>query len=138
MRHNSLGVELQDCPWEPIRAISVDREGEHILNLHPKLDAVSHQLICDVQLENNIKVITLRSTLNISNETSLPIEMIVVDAHGKASNGALRIDPGEACPMPLQAAYEKRFRLRPLREWNLGALWMDRKLMLVEIRWIWI
>ena len=29
-------------------------------------------------------------------------------------------DPGEACPLPVEAVYEKRFRLRPLRESRSG------------------
>jgi vacuolar protein sorting-associated protein 13A/C len=115
VRHNSLGLQLQDTPWEALRGISVDREGEHVLTLRPKLDKVSHQLMCEIRLERNIKVITLRSTFNIENQTSLPMEMIIVDAHGKASSGAMKILPGENCPLPLEAAYEKRFRLRPLR-----------------------
>ena len=48
-------------------------------------------MTCEIRLENNVKVITFRSTLNVENQTSLPVEMIVVDAHGKASSGALKI-----------------------------------------------
>lgn len=91
LRHNALGVQLKGSPWEAIRGISVDRAGEHVLALRPKLDKVSHQIACEIKLENNIKVITFRSTLNVENETNLPIEMIVVDSHGKAATGALRI-----------------------------------------------
>jgi vacuolar protein sorting-associated protein 13A/C len=116
VRHNALGIQLQDTPWEALRGISVDREGEHVLALRPKLDKVSHQLMCEIRLDKNIKVVTFRSTFNVENETSLPIEMIIVDAHGKASGGAMKIDPGQSCPLPLEAAYEKRFRLRPLSE----------------------
>ncbi|WVQ62160.1 uncharacterized protein L199_000298 [Kwoniella botswanensis] len=123
VRHNSLGIQLQDTPWEALRGISVDREGDHILTLRPRLDKVSHQITCEIKLENNIKVITFRSTLNVDNQTSLPIEMIVVDSHGKASSGAMRIDPGESCPLPLEAAFEKRFRLRPLRGFGFDYSW---------------
>jgi vacuolar protein sorting-associated protein 13A/C len=91
VRHNSLGVQLLDTPWESLRGISVDREGEQILSLRPRLEKVTHQMDCEIKIENNVKVITFRSTLNVENMTSLPIEMIVVDAHGKADGGALRI-----------------------------------------------
>ncbi|EIW72804.1 hypothetical protein TREMEDRAFT_25659 [Tremella mesenterica DSM 1558] len=137
-RHNALGIQLQDTPWESLRGISVDREGEHILTLRPRLDKVSHQLTCEIHLDNNIKIITFRSTLNVENQTSLPVEMIVVDSHGKASQGAMRINPGESCPLPLEAAYEKRFRLRPLRGfgfdygWSMPLHW--RQLMTRPIR----
>jgi vacuolar protein sorting-associated protein 13A/C len=91
VRHNAFGLQLQDTPWESLRGISIDREGEHVLNLRPRLDKVSHQLTCEIKLENNIKIITFRSTVNIENQTHLPVEMIVVDAHGKASSGAMKI-----------------------------------------------
>lgn len=91
LRHNALGIQLRDSPWEAIRGISVDREGEHVLPLRPRLDSVAHQIACDIKLENNVKVITFRSTLNVENHTSIAVEMIVVDAHGKASTGALKI-----------------------------------------------
>ncbi|WWD17860.1 hypothetical protein CI109_102304 [Kwoniella shandongensis] len=123
VRHNALGIQLQDTPWESLRGISVDREGDHILTLRPRLDKVSHQLTCEIKLENNIKVITFRSTLNVENQTSLPVEMIVVDAHGKAASGAMKIAPGESCPLPLEAAFEKRFRLRPLKGFGFDYSW---------------
>ena len=69
----------------------MDQEGDHVLSLRPRLEKVSHQMTCEIKLENNVKVITFRSTLNVENQTSLPVEMIVVDAHGKASSGALKI-----------------------------------------------
>lgn len=123
VRHNSLGIQLQDTPWDPLRDISVDRAGDHILTLRPRLDRVSHQIACEIKLVNNIKVITFRSTLNVENKTSLPVEMIVVDSHGKAASAALKINPGESCPLPLEAAFEKRFRLRPLRGFGFDFSW---------------
>lgn len=74
-----------------MRGVSVDREGEHVLNLRPRIDKVGYQLMCDIVLENNIKVITIRSTLTVDNQTSLPVEMLVVDAHGKASGSVIKI-----------------------------------------------
>lgn len=124
VRHNSLGVKLENCPWtEALRGISVDREGENILLLRPKIEKVSHQLMCEVKLEHNIKVITFRSTLNVDNKTSHPVEMIVVDTHGKAMGGAMKIDPGESCPIPLVAVYDGRFRIRPLKGFGFDYGW---------------
>jgi vacuolar protein sorting-associated protein 13A/C len=98
-QHNSFGLELPDgaVKWDPVRGVSVDREGEHILNLRPRIEKVTYQLMCDIELENNIKVITIRSTLTVDNDTSLPVEMIVVDAHGKAAGSVLKI--GELHPV---------------------------------------
>ncbi|CAK9783702.1 putative late endosome to vacuole transport-related protein [Cutaneotrichosporon oleaginosum] len=124
-QHNSFGLELPDgdVKWDPVRGISVDREGEHILNLRPRIDKVTFQLMCDIELENNIKVITIRSTLTVDNESSLPVEMIVVDAHGKAAGSVLKIDPGTSYPVPFDAVYDKRFRLRPLRGFGFDYGW---------------
>ena len=49
--------------------------------------------------------------------------MVVVDSHGKAASGALKINPGESCPIPLEAVYEKRFRLRPLKGFGFDYSW---------------
>lgn len=136
-QHNSFGLELPDgqVKWDPVRGISVDREGEHVLNLRPRIDKVTYQLMCDIELENNIKVITIRSTLTVNNETSLPVEMIVVDAHGKATGTVMKIgelynldladgtDPGNSYPVPFDAVYDKRFRLRPLRGFGFDYGW---------------
>ena len=124
VRHNSLGIKLENCSWtEPIRSISVDREGQQILYLRPKTGKVTYQLMCDITLEENIKVITFRSTFNVTNSTSLPIEMIIVDGHGKAWNGVVKIDPGQSCPIPLEAVYDHRFRLRPLKGFGFDYGW---------------
>ncbi|GMK58122.1 hypothetical protein CspeluHIS016_0501540 [Cutaneotrichosporon spelunceum] len=124
-QHNSFGLELPDgvTKWDPVRGISVDREGEHVLNLRPRVDKVTYQLMYDIALEDNIKVITIRTTLVIENETSLPIEMIIVDAHGKAAGSVLKIDPGTSYPVPFDAVYDKRFRLRPLRGFGFDYGW---------------
>ena len=124
-RHNALGLRMEhpSQTWDNIRFVSVDRAGEYILPLKPKIDKVQHLLMCEIHLENNIKVITFRSTLNVENETSLPIEMIIVDSHGKAAGGAMKIDPGSSCAIPVEAAYDKRFRIRPLRGFGFDYNW---------------
>lgn len=124
-RHNSFGLELPDAAvkWEPVRGISVDQEGQHVLNLRPRIEKVTYQLMCDIELVDNIKVITIRSTLAVDNQTSLPVEMVVVDAHGKAAGGVMKIDPGQTYPVPFEAVYEKRFRLRPLRGFGFDYGW---------------
>ncbi|ORX35977.1 putative late endosome to vacuole transport-related protein [Kockovaella imperatae] len=122
-RHNALGVHIENASWDKIRSISVDRAGEYPLVLKPKIDKISHQLMCEVTLENNIKVITFRSTLTVDNQTSLAVEMVIVDSHGKACSGALRMNPGQSCPLPLEAVYEKRFRIRPLRGFGFDYSW---------------
>lgn len=81
--HDKLGLALQGTAWQELQNISVIREGEYIYPLRPRMDNVTHRLMCQIELRNNIKVITIRSTFQIQNDTSLPVEMVVVDGAGK-------------------------------------------------------
>lgn len=77
-----LGIQFEGSNWECIKDIPVDREGENIYILRPKLNDVYHRLVVDVKLENNIKVVTFRSALVIENRTNLTVELLVVDNSG--------------------------------------------------------
>lgn len=110
---NLLSLHIEGMPWERVKHISVDREGEFLVNLRPKLEKVSHRLLYEVKLVDNVKVVTFRSTFNVENNTMVPIEMVVLDAEGKLSDIIRHIAPGESCPVPIEAAYHNRIKLRP-------------------------
>lgn len=110
---NELSVHVDGMPWERIRHLSVDQEGEFLVNLRPKVDKVAHRLLCAVKLENNVKVVTLRSTFNVENNTLVPIEFVVIDSTGELTDIVRKIAPGESCPVPIEAAYHSRIRMRP-------------------------
>ena len=118
---NMLSLQIEGMPWERIKHVSVDREGESIINLRPKLDKVAHRLLCDVKLVDNVKVVTFRSAFNIENRTMVPVEVVVLDADGELSSIIRHMDPGEDCPVPIEAAYHNRIRLRPDRECRAAA-----------------
>ncbi len=40
---------------------------------------MSHKVICEVSLKDNIKIVTFRSCIVFQNHTLLPLEMVVVD-----------------------------------------------------------
>jgi len=82
---------LEGSSWERLKHISVDREGEHIHALRPRLDKVTHRLLCNVKLENNVKIVTLRSTFNVENHTLVPAELIVVDEKGHKASPIFKI-----------------------------------------------
>lgn len=113
---NMLSLQIEGMPWERIKHVSVDREGESIIALRPKLDKVAHRLLCDVKLVDNVKVVTFRSAFNIENRTMVPVEVVVLDAEGELSSVIRHMNPGEDCPVPIEAAYHNRIRLRPDRE----------------------
>ncbi|KAN0063379.1 Vacuolar protein sorting-associated protein 13 [Thecaphora frezii] len=110
---NMLSLAIENMPWERLRHISVDREGEYLLNLRPKLDKVSHRLLCEVKLYDNVKYITFRSSFNVENRTMVPIEMVILDADGNLTDDIRSIAPGDDCPVPIEAAYHDRIKLRP-------------------------
>ncbi|PWN54382.1 hypothetical protein IE53DRAFT_157097 [Violaceomyces palustris] len=127
---NMLSLQFDGMPWERVRRISVDREGESILNLRPKLDKVAHRVLCDVRLQNNVKIITFRSSFKVENRTLVPVEMVILDAEGQLTNNIRKIAPGEDCPVPIEAAYHSRIRLRPdpgfEYDWSVECLnWHD-------------
>lgn len=111
---NRLALQFEDKPWEKLKHVSVDREGEFVHNLRPKIDKVTHRVVCDVKLVDNVKVITFRSTFKVENSTMVPVEMMVLNAEGKAESGKIRkIAPGEECPVPIEDAFHARIKLRP-------------------------
>lgn len=110
---NRLAVHLDDTPWERVRRINVDREGEYVITLRPKLNRTTYRLLYDVKLKNNVKVITFRSTFNIDNRALIPIEVGVVDDAGEVGDVVLQISPGTDSALPIKDAYHRRLRIRP-------------------------
>lgn len=89
--HNSLTLLFEGMTWDRLKHISVDREGEHIYALRPKLDSVTHRLLCEVKLVDNVKVVTFRSTFQIENRSLVTAEMVIVDANGKRASSVYKI-----------------------------------------------
>lgn len=116
--HNAFGVQLEDTPWERVRNISADREGDHPYVLKPRVNKVAHRLVCDIQLKDNVKIVTFRSSFKVENLTHLPMELVMIDENGKAASPVNHIPPGDDFPLPIEAAYGQRFRMRPDRGFN--------------------
>ncbi|EPQ26496.1 uncharacterized protein PFL1_05818 [Pseudozyma flocculosa PF-1] len=123
---NMLSLAIEGMPWERLRHISVDREGEYLLSLRPKLDKVAHRVLCEVKLHDNVKHITFRSSFNVENRTMVPIEMVILDADGNVTDQIRSIAPGDDCPVPIEAAYHCRVKLRPDPGFEYG--WSDESL----------
>lgn len=45
---------------------------------------VLHRLICEIKLDGNIKIVTIRSCLTIHNNTMIPLEIMAVDETKKS------------------------------------------------------
>lgn len=89
--HNSLDLSIEDSGWEKLKQIHVDREGEHVHVLRPKVSSVYHRLLCEVKLVDNVKVVTFRSTFLVENRSLVNAEMVIVDANGKKSSKVYNI-----------------------------------------------
>ncbi|GAA5969299.1 hypothetical protein JCM11641_007543 [Rhodosporidiobolus odoratus] len=111
--HNSLTVAFEGAGWERLKHVYVDREGEHVHALRPKIEKVTHRLLCDVKLVDNVKVVTFRSTFLIENKSLVTAEMVIVDEHGKKASQIYKIPPGGECAVPILSAYHDRIKLRP-------------------------
>lgn len=61
----------------------MDREGEYTFLLRPRTENVSHRLLCEVEVQDNVKLVTLRSTYKVQNQTLYPIEVTLVDEKGR-------------------------------------------------------
>lgn len=123
MTYNRLAVQIEDMPWERVRHIAVDHEGEYVMTLRPKLENISHRLLCEVKLDNNIKVITFQSTFRIENRALIPIEACMLDEQGNTTDHVLRIEPETYSALPICDAYSRQVKVRP--DPGLGYTWSN-------------
>jgi vacuolar protein sorting-associated protein 13A/C len=60
------------------------------------MEKYTDRLLCEVKLEDNVKVVTFRSTYKVENQTLYPLELTLVDEGGQSAHklekiGVLRI-----------------------------------------------
>lgn len=89
--HNSIGLQVVGKPWEHLRGIPVDREGEYTFSLRPRTEKYAYRLLCEVRVQDNVKVITLQSTYKVVNETLYPLELTLVDDSGQPTHSVEKI-----------------------------------------------
>lgn len=123
-----VGVNLEGSNFQSINKIPVNREGEFMYNLKPRVDNILHRLLVDVKLGvDNVKYITFRSPLIVENNTQIPVELGVFDAQEGHLLKIEKIPPGESRPAPVGAAYLKQLLVRPDQgfgySWSTESLW---------------
>ncbi|CAK7241751.1 MAG: Vacuolar protein sorting-associated protein 13 [Sporothrix thermara] len=124
----SVQVLLESSGFDPVKGIRLSREGQTIFGLRPKSNQVLHRLLVEVKLGgDNVKYVTFRSPLVVENETQLPVEIGVYDAHEGHLLKIEKIAPGEARPAPVGAVYLKSLVVRPDSgfgfDWSTETLW---------------
>ncbi|KZT30580.1 vacuolar protein sorting-associated protein 13 [Neolentinus lepideus HHB14362 ss-1] len=128
-QHN-IGVQFIGKPWEKLRSIPVDREGEYAFSLRPQTDKYFNRLLCEVQVqEDNVKVVTLRSTYKVENQTLYPVELTMVDESGRPVYSLEKIAPGQDFSLPIEAVGHTRIRIQPDQgfgyKWSSAIRWED-------------
>ncbi|KAI6047634.1 vacuolar protein sorting-associated protein 13 [Pisolithus marmoratus] len=111
-QHN-IGIQIAGKPWDAVRGIPVDREGEFTFSLRPRGEKYIDRLLCAVTVENNVKVVTLRSTYLVVNQTFYPLELMLVDNSGRPVYSLEKILPGQDYALPIEAVTRNRVRLQP-------------------------
>ncbi|RYP19640.1 hypothetical protein DL765_003233 [Monosporascus sp. GIB2] len=124
---NSIALQIEGSGFDPVKNIRVNREGEFLYSLRPKTDNTLHRLLVDVSLgPDNIKYVTLRSPLQVENQTQIPLELGVYDAQEGHLLKIEKIPPGESRPAPVAAAYVKSLLVRP--DSGFGYAWSSEHL----------
>lgn len=130
--NNMLGLQMQGGPlWESLKNVPVDHEGEHMHVLRPKIDNVSHRLVVDIKLVDNVKVVTLRSAMVVENRTLLPVDVVMVDGNGNMASNVHKIAPGEDYAVPIESAYHHSLRVRP--DAGFGYSWSHQQIYWADI-----
>ncbi|GJJ09687.1 hypothetical protein Clacol_003911 [Clathrus columnatus] len=127
--HNSLGIQFISKPWEQLHNIAVDSEGECVYTLRPKTQKVSPRLLCEVSLKGHVKLVTLRSTFRVQNNTLYPLELMLLDCNGQPASAVEKIAPGDDYPLPIDGVTENKITMRPDQgfgyKWSNPLQWED-------------
>ena len=89
--HNSIGLQFIGKQWEQVRSIPVDKEGEYTFSLRPRTGKYAYRVLCEVVVHDNVKVVTLRSTYKVENQTLYPVELVMVNENGQPVGSAEKI-----------------------------------------------
>lgn len=95
----------------------MDREGEFVFSLRPRTEKFSSRLLCEVTVVDNVKVVTIRSTYKVENQTLYPLELTLVDDNGHPVYSLEKIAPGQDYSLPIEAVMRNRIRIQPDREY---------------------
>ncbi|SCU96025.1 LAMI_0F04874g1_1 [Lachancea mirantina] len=106
---NMLGVEVADKKYESSLRIDVTAEGEDVYTLRPPKNGIHTRLACELTLgDDNVKTVTIRSTIVLQNSTSNILEFKMA-----GEETIQELNPGESRSIPAEKAYETEVILRP-------------------------
>ena len=116
-----------------VEIVESSKAGEYTFSLRPRIDRYPTRLLCEVKVENNIKLVTIRSTYKIENHTFYPLELTLVSDTGHPISSLEKIGrypvfprspyllmdqlaPGQDYSLPLGPVSQNRIRIQPDRK----------------------
>ncbi|CAK9441286.1 uncharacterized protein LODBEIA_P51550 [Lodderomyces beijingensis] len=109
---STLGISFADNKYEAVHAVSAARVGEELFVLQPPVNngEVHNRLSVNITLrDDNVKVITLRSTMLVENDADIPI--LIENVGSKQTS--LEIKSKESKAVPIDLVYDSKLRVRP-------------------------
>ncbi|AGO11202.1 AaceriACL064Cp [[Ashbya] aceris (nom. inval.)] len=110
---NILQVELCDPKYKTTIEVDATEEGETLHKLYPPSNNIHNRLVTDLKLcDDNVKLITLRSSLVFENSTYTPLQIKI----GFNDEQVCVIEPGQKRSIPIDSVYHSRVLVRPLND----------------------
>ncbi|KAI0068196.1 hypothetical protein BV25DRAFT_1793389 [Artomyces pyxidatus] len=126
---SSIALQFVGQPWEQLRGIPVDREGEYTFSLRPRTEKLFSRILCEVKVEGNLKVVTLRSTYKIHNQTLYPLELTLLDDAERSNAAVVKIAPGQDYSLPIDVVGRSKIKIQPDQgfgyKWSPAIRWED-------------
>ncbi|KAI5965822.1 VPS13 [Candida pseudojiufengensis] len=108
---STLGISFKDDAYESISQLSAASVGEELFALEPSIDGVHNRLCVSITLaEDNVKIITLRSTVLIENDADVPIDIEIFDQN---KTKQLLIKSKQNLAIPIDFVYNGKLRMKP-------------------------
>lgn len=121
---NMFGVQIEECGWENLTHIPVDRESQRTYRLRPEYKGISHRLVVDIHLENNIKTVTFRSGLIVENRSSQTMQVAMIHSDRRFASEIVELQPYEIYNVPILLAYNRWLVMRPSDKYH----WSKQKI----------
>ena len=122
-KRHRICIQLK-AAYETIKGVPIDKVGCNVFRMKASQDSLVHKLIVDVGLENNVKVVTIRSAFVFENATTFDVSFLIKDSATK-SDRIIGIPASKTYAIPLQHLNSGRFSFKPLND--IGYSWSDRE-----------
>lgn len=117
---HTIGLRFNEKPWSELRHIPVDQEGEYTFLLRPQTSTHPERLLCEIKVVDSVKLVTLRSTYKVENNTLYPLELMLVNDQGEPLHSVERLAPDESYAVPIDIVAQCRVKLQPDRKFIRG------------------